>query len=472
MQGSFLNRFLFVVLLQNFFILQINASYKEYDRRSFAPQGFSYTDDLRKKVEYKQNDFNLDNFKTLQSLVNAFVPVVYLHPRERFFPCSVNYYLRYSDLYQGNPKGHAKKILAWNGDPARLGSYRERGEYFLKPRLTGDHLKQFYYGFSANPKKGYVDAPYYVNVVFNKDQSEVILQVWFFYAFNGPTIEGTLLAPRQGSIRGIGTHQADWEHVDIYLKRISDFPQKDVASDYKIDRIFYAAHGETRYGKYKNENEIEFVRLRDRLHPVVYSSLNSHASKYSPRLKDTQLDTAAKSNDPRWTWLPDNVVIVSVNGRTVPGQQWIQYGGIWGGDGNIINNPSIQGYWLHQYEQKTPLLEGAELPIDPKSGKSPFFNLKGKVLTRVEKLCFLMEGTQGSVPYSVNGVFTFGRNKTLFGPLYSGKTMCESRIIPGKESQRGNQKFKDQQTNRLYISVPDIYKAKAANAKVKVWAQD
>lgn len=470
--------------------ISIGAQAQTSDYEALFPQSynqdFAYNPQRDPQPPQPSGYFDLNNWLMLYKLVQQFAPVVFLHPRERFFPCDIEFYLSYCDLYEGDPKGRASKVADWmNGDPELLGEYREENRFFLKPRLKGTQLQQFYQGLPPNRQKGYVDAPMYVNVVFNEDQSHVILQVWFFYAFNGPTIEPNVLGPRRGRTKGIGAHQSDWEHVDIHLRIKPGMSENSPLHEaYYIERIFYAAHSATVFGKYKTGREIEFrqVPIRGDIRPVVYSSLNSHASKYNPRLKDTQLDTADYNFELGRTWIPDNIVIVSVNGRISSGQNWINYGGLWGGDGNKIMNPKIQNYWIHTYGQMTQVTptdkrskQSIEVSVNSQTGKSNAFTLKNKIPTRIEQLCFLMDTGQLKLPYVVMGKRTFGRDQQIFGPFMSGQTRCQSRLIRGKESLRGNKKFIDQQFNQLYIRIPkeSIRKRPLTGAyKVRIWTRD
>jgi hypothetical protein len=225
-------------------------------------------------------------------LLKRWAPQLYLHPEEKYFPCSVDWYLQRVSLLDGAGREIYKPVI----DPPERpdssvladeypGQRREWTLRILQPRSrAGDLQTASCYGYArdvTDPQSGRLLA---------KD-----LNFWFFYAFNGNIFNrgrlttylnvGTVLAG--GSILvlpeapylplalaaallkardwvaswdGVDMHQGDWETVTVRVD-----PSGEI-----IQKIYFAAHGQGSW-------ETEFDRTQDG-RPKVYVAKESHAS--------------------------------------------------------------------------------------------------------------------------------------------------------------------------------------------------
>lgn len=137
------------------------------------------------------------------------------------------------------------------------------------------------------------------------------IQYWYFFPFNGPMM-------------GVGDHEGDWEHITISMNYV----------DFKIDSVYYAAHANK--GQWYKPDRLSF----EGSHPVVYLSINSHASY--PEAKRYKRNIA-----PKFIPFPDDycreggmkietfnhlkLVHHSVNEySTKHNPEWLLYPGYWG----------------------------------------------------------------------------------------------------------------------------------------------
>jgi hypothetical protein len=347
----------------------------------------------------KISDLNQDE----KLISSRFAPLVIFHPSERFFPCSVEWFATQCYLVkrENDVLTHIKQI----DDVSELGNlkYEEGITYKLKPIHTGKKLKQFYAG---EPLVGgyYSDAPVYANFV-KKDENHAVIQYWFFYSYNGPTVGY--------QEKGIGIHEGDWEHIDVHIHK------KD--GSFEIEKVFYAAHRQARHGKYVLPDKMVYYKGT---HPIVYSAKYSHASLPNiPTLINAELDTAGIGK----TYWPtyNHVVLIGTKDNPKPGQEWIKFNGSWGSFGSP-QTPSYQGYWRHagstQYNK---------VPLDPgivfnEKGETPRFSLRNKVPTRSLKICFEVD-SQESFEYTLMHEKKLGKDELVYGPLKSGEVSCQDR---------------------------------------------
>ena len=249
------------------------------------------------------------SFSKALDLSKKHAPVVILYG-DSFTPCAVEEYIEKCKLW-----GAQKKMIADVG------------------RISADHLKQAdkdsyldpvssenYQGAEIKGKSlfslfkknnGRLTAPVYVNV-HEKKEGGYLLQYWFFYPYNGDIV------------LKIGTHEGDWEHVDVHLDR-----------NEKLTQVFFARHRQAVHGAMHEAKDLE---MRDG-HFVVYSARHGHASYAHHHIINKSLDLLNK-NGPQWkTW--ENVVLID-------DQPWAMFKGRWGKDQNSPRGPRMQNTFIDE----------------------------------------------------------------------------------------------------------------------------
>lgn len=90
----------------------------------------------------------------------------------------------------------------------------------------------------------------------------VVLQYWFFYAFNN----------WRSGFFGVNDHEADWEMVNVYLYQAED-------GEYRPEWVAYASHDFSGDDLRRRWDDPELQKVGE--HPVIYAGAGSHASYYS-----------------------------------------------------------------------------------------------------------------------------------------------------------------------------------------------
>jgi hypothetical protein len=258
--------------------------------------------------------------KEIHGLVHRFGPVVYFHPKEKYFPDSVNHFAdrAYIECFTEEKKGGKVKrtsIQKYTEDiKENLASLPNHGRGCVLA-LTKDAIKsKGFYGIKPQ-SDGAIVAPAYVHV-FELRPNYYIFQFIYFYAYNGPTV-GVGKAT-------LGTHEGDWEHMDVHVEKRS--------GDWKIARVHYAAHQQFRGGMYTPGSYPE-----ENGHPVAYAAKYGHASLPRETLLDENLDTTKKGKY-RWD-CSQNYKIFAVNGVPLESEAWwANFLGRWGKTREGLNN--------------------------------------------------------------------------------------------------------------------------------------
>jgi hypothetical protein len=225
-------------------------------------------------------------------LLERWAPKLYFHPDEKYFPCSVDWYLRRVSLNDGAGNVVYKPVISPPERPDSsvladeyLGQRREWTLRILsKSSRAGDLETASCYGYVrpvTEPQSGRLLA---------KD-----LNYWFFYAFNGNIFDrdtlsrylsvgtvlagGSILLIPDGAVAfialletlakakawvsswdGLDQHQGDWETITV---RVDPDGQP-------IQQIYFAAHGQGTW-------ETKYDVTQDG-RPKVYVAKESHAS--------------------------------------------------------------------------------------------------------------------------------------------------------------------------------------------------
>ncbi len=183
----------------------------------------------------------------LETLLARYVPVLVLHPAERFRPVSVDGFLADSDLLRKTSTGWEKleRPLPAGGADLRL-------DQRLCRAIEGVAATSCY--AAAEAEHG--SPPVVYGAAFRR-KSRIDLQYWLWYPYNdySPTVP-------PGEIWQV--HEGDWEAVSVILD-----PQG------KPLTVGYSQHSE---GKRRDWAEVPKQGLR----PRVYVALGSHANYFAP----------------------------------------------------------------------------------------------------------------------------------------------------------------------------------------------
>ena len=226
-----------------------------------------------------------------KGLALKYAPVLHFAAGERFFPTNISYHLNNSVLKQRTKEGY-KEITA----SPTIGnlSYYWEGDYYLDNALGG--LEEIAEDYSQKRDRiGYLT---YAHVT--KDSDHLVVQYWFFYAFNnGP----------------LGHHEGDWEMIEIILN--------------SFEEPLYAVYSQHLVGEKASWNDVEKL---DGSHPSVYVALGSHANYFRPYQGRMVLENDVLGS--AFTLLPDDLEIVLLGeqgvGNHPESQAWLRFSGRWG----------------------------------------------------------------------------------------------------------------------------------------------
>ncbi|KAK1375105.1 Vacuolar protein sorting-associated protein 62 [Heracleum sosnowskyi] len=195
---------------------------------------------------------SMPNLDQVQALIQAYAPVVYLHPDEKYFPSSVSWFFQNGALlYTKGQESNPVQIAQDGSNLPQNGS--NDGTYWID--LPTDK------NASEGLQKGNLQsAEAYVHIKPALGGTFTDIAVWIFCPFNGP---GKIkIAFFTISLGEIGEHVSDWEHVTL---RVSNF-------NGELQSVYYSAHSK---GMWVSAPNLEFENNNK---PIVYASLYGHAS--------------------------------------------------------------------------------------------------------------------------------------------------------------------------------------------------
>lgn len=293
-------------------------------------------EDFLLQSDNKHNLIINNQLISLETLAR-FSPIVFFHPEEKYFPCSIESILRNSTLIDEDneiilEKPSEEDLLHHSQDNSRLS---------INPLIfQGDALREFW---QENKQHKAIEAPMYVSVQVPDDFSYIDIHYIFLFAYNGPQ-SAVVRLPFQAydvSLPHFAEHEGDIESVSVRVS--GDFNT--------IIQVRMEAHG---YSTYYEPNDLDF---KDQ-HVLVRSALNSHASyngKGKPVadtviLKDISIlglgidvtDFTSTENSPRWAIkddyfindIPDpeqsspiRFIGINMQGDAIGQEKWVLFSG-------------------------------------------------------------------------------------------------------------------------------------------------
>jgi hypothetical protein len=175
-------------------------------------------------------------------LASKCAPILNFAAGEQFFPTSIEYHLNNAVLKQKNLDTGETTIIDNSPTVDKISHYSTE-DYYLDNKLGDlDEIAEDYK--QVKDLIGYI-----VYTRVTKTSQNLIVQYWFFYAFNPGTIN---------------QHEGDWEMIEIILELASETP-------------LYATYSQHFSGERASWNDVERFNVT---HPIVYAALGSHANYY------------------------------------------------------------------------------------------------------------------------------------------------------------------------------------------------
>ncbi|NIU81300.1 Vps62-related protein, partial [Candidatus Bathyarchaeota archaeon] len=270
----------------------------------------------------------LDSKET--EMAKKYVPHLHFASGEQFFPTTANYHMERSELWL---KSDGTNQLIDSNPTVTSISHYTSGDYFLSNRL--DSVEEIAEDYNQAREK--IGDTVYARVTRDSLSGNLIVQYWFFYAFNPGTLN---------------QHQGDWEMIEIILD--------------STERPTYAVYSQHFSGERAIWNDVEKV---DGTHPRVYVALGSHASYFKPYQGKLGLesDTVGSREEIPWEDLDILYLGEMGSGKHPATQDWLEYGGRWGNWAELADiargaaGPSGPGHGENEEKWVHPASWGSDL---------------------------------------------------------------------------------------------------------------
>jgi hypothetical protein len=218
-------------------------------------------------------------------IIKEYSPVVFLSKKENYFPCSIEYYLKYS---KAHIEGKVYEEGTFNKDNIPLDA-----------SITFDINEEKWEGEKGDSLE---EIPYYVRFLEKEDTYELIYH--FLYAYNG----GYQVCHLPCEKCKEGSHQADIEHITIVIDKetYENYLEASESKHQAIKQVYFAAHG-SKQGLWVNRSDLYYYDGKI----AVFSSFNSHASYPEPGIYWRCLGAINDYTEEGIKWKSKNVILVS-----------------------------------------------------------------------------------------------------------------------------------------------------------------
>ncbi|CAH1416196.1 unnamed protein product [Lactuca virosa] len=255
---------------------------------------------------------SMPNLNQIETLIQTYSPVVYFHPNELYLPSSVDWFFQNGALVYHKGDESNPTLIAQNGSNLPQGGSND-DPYWLDLPKDGSSKERVKKGDLQDSNAYFHIKPMYGGLFTD-------IAIWLFYPFNGASRAKVGLI--NISLGKIGEHVGDWEHVTL---RVSNF-------NGELNSVFFAQHS---WGIWMSASILEYASGNK---PIVYSSLNGHASYPKPGLVligpqgvDVGIrDDTAKSDKVMDTGVRAMVVAAEYLGSIVVEPPWLNYLRKWG----------------------------------------------------------------------------------------------------------------------------------------------
>jgi hypothetical protein len=234
-----------------------------------------------------------------KQLALKYEPYLHFAAGEKFFPTNANYHIIKSELYE-KKSDDSNELIERFPDVASIAQYTTEN-YFLNNTLGG--YEEIAEDYKQN-RESFGDKIY---AHVTSEAGFIIVQYWFFYAFNPGTLN---------------QHQGDWEMIQIVLDS-TETPQ-------------YAVYSQHHAGERADWKDVEKV---DETHPRVYVALGSHASYFRQYQGKLGIESDTLGN--AYTLKPEDLEMIYLGekgaGNHPSSQDWLEFGGRWGNWDRMID---------------------------------------------------------------------------------------------------------------------------------------
>ncbi|KAI5069239.1 hypothetical protein GOP47_0015540 [Adiantum capillus-veneris] len=189
----------------------------------------------------------------IKSLISTYGPIIYFHPKEQYFPASVDWFFGKGALLYSKGQS-APTVIARDGSNLPAGG-SDDGEYWID--FPNDGTAGEVRIGSLQTAKVYAHAKQMFGVFTD-------IALWIFYPFNGAARARFEIIDLD--LGKIGEHVSDWEHVTLRIDNLTG----------KLSRVFFSQHSG---GVWVDPIDLEYA---DGSKFVVYASRSGHASYPHP----------------------------------------------------------------------------------------------------------------------------------------------------------------------------------------------
>jgi hypothetical protein len=328
------------------------------------PRYWSYFSDQTVTINGNVRTIDTTRTGTLWEVAKRLAPIVYFHPKERFYPSSIEWYLQRSDLVRGKAKlsygngtfglsrlnpgmtlikrgpltvddllgasngaGENDDVSLWPSTDKAISGFgfsdQQRATLFGEPIVNGRCQAACYCRITQDQRYTFSDDQYYY------------FTYYFFYPYNGGLGPSALVDDDSGPMDGVRSgweaHIGDWERV---VARVAIAPRNSL---WVTGSFAMEWHGNDEW-KFFYQGEIRKVSVQNLAPFEVYSSWHSHASH--PRIGTWPTDTSFADDRTAigaiWK-TGDNLVLID---DSTP---WVNYNGLWGANMRVTGWGSLAG---------------------------------------------------------------------------------------------------------------------------------
>ena len=249
----------------------------------------------------------------LATLLSRYSPILVLHPQERFEPVPVDGFLQDSDLFHSTPTGWVKVA-----GPLPSGGSDSRLDQRLCSARDGVAAIDCY----ADAQDAHDAAPTVYGAASRRG-SWIVLQYWFFYAYDA-------YSPTVPAGRFWQVHEGDWEAATVLLDRTGT--------------PLLAGYSQHSRGVRRAWEKVP----KRGTHPLDYVALGSHANyftvrthRFDPRIVEPLFISIIKQNGLAPVDHTGNgrVLRPAVIPVTTSQPGWMTFAGAWG-EGQYLHAPS------------------------------------------------------------------------------------------------------------------------------------
>lgn len=272
----------------------------------------------------------------ISELISKYNPILYFHPDENYFPCSIEWLLNNSILVDFNTTPQTMI-----NSPSNRDMYEVSKKYNFKSNTSGQQTLSFTQEL-YNGQIPIKNVPCYVLV--KKRENKIYLIYNYLYAYNG---NYDILG-----LEKVGNHPADLEHITVELDDSG-----------KLLRVMYSAHGE-RDGRWVDAKNVPFEDNRI----IAYVALNGHGlyQREGTAIRVFGLANDVMKRGKKWDPVPERIYLPTEPEFDIDKMGWVGYNGRLGGttergdtsgiscllDKNYIRNIDI----LNQKQLKSPII--------------------------------------------------------------------------------------------------------------------